>query len=557
MSIKRKFLLIGLDGATFDIINPLVAEGKLPNIASLMKNGVSAPLKSTIPPNTAVAWTSMTTGVNPGKHGIFYFTESPHKNYCQEHLLNASDIGFKKLWEILSGVGEKSIVIGVPFTYPPTEINGIIITGEKGKERVITHPPEFAQELTKRFKRPNEWTKLKTLFGSIPTAEFLERYLNAQIKQIEFLQEVMKYLIKEYEWTFFMGAFLSPDQVQHFFWKYMDKSHILHNPKSPSKYKDAIYKIYQLVDSAIGQILSLVDDETTVIIASDHGGGPIHKYLQLNMWLEQQGYLTRKREVSHRFKTFYPTLYKCLTKVKLTSVGNILPPKLRNLKIPMVKKVESTSAELINWVNTKAYATHWGISVNLQDREREGTVPSNEYEGLIKEITDKLYEMQAPQTNKKIIQKVIRKEELYNGPYVKNSTDILVIPDPLYGIRGNFIKDKQFLQQIDNTEAISSNHRQDGIFIMKGHGIKKGLKLNGTPEIVDITPTILYLMSQPVLAQMDGKVIKEAIEPAFLQENPIRISEEDGFVQQIEGFKLPPEEEAAAKEQLKALGYIE
>ncbi len=555
----NKILIIGLDGVTFDIIDPLIRKGQLPNIASLIQHGVSAPLTSTIPPNTAVAWTSMTTGVNPGKHGIFYFTESPHKNYGDGNILNDTNVHFKRLWSILSKVGKKSIVVGVPFTYPPSEINGIIITGEKDKEKmkaIATYPPEFADELVRRFKRDFEREPpLKTLFSVIPQEELLDRSIKSMRKQIELIHNVIKYLIKEQKWDFFMGCFLSPDHVQHHFWKYMDTNHVCYDPNFNPKYKTTIYEIYQQIDTAIGQILAHVGDKTTVVLASDHGGGPIHNYLLLNMWLEREGYLKRRR-VGTKFQICFPTLYKCLTKLGLNVVGNRLPRNLRNIKIPMVKKAQLTPTELIDWTNTKAYATYWGISINMVNREPYGIVHHDDYEKLIEEITKKLYELKDPYTGKKIVQKVVRKEILYHGVYVEKSTDFVVIPDPLYGVRRTFHK-KGPLSKIDDTEIISGNHRQEGIFIIKGPYIKKGIKLEkGMAEIIDVTPTVLYLMGAPILSQMDGKVLKEVIEDRFLNENPVVISEEDGYITPPE-FKLSAEEEAKTKEQLKALGYLD
>ncbi len=554
-----KMLIIGLDGATFDIIDSLVREGRLPNIASLIHNGVSALLTSTIPANTSVAWTSMTTGVNPGKHGIFFFTETPHHKAGEGRLLNAFDIRFKRIWTILTEKNKKSIVLGVPFTYPPIEINGIMVCQEKGGGEtgdIVTYPPEFRQEIIKRLKIipskniPPSKQKMKQLL----TETFCQKFISSTDKLLKMQKDITLFLLKTYDWDFLMEVFKPTDSAAHYFWRFMDANHPSYIPELGPKYKDVIYETYQKIDAIIGEMLTNIDNNTTVIIVSDHGTGPYYKEFYLNSWLVQSGWLKLKKDVKNGpLKIKFLSLEKCFKKANIRFINRVLPIWIKEIKIPVLKRIIPVFSELIDWNNTKAYGTPHGISINLVNREPHGIVQPEDYERLIKEIEENLYKLKDPQTGQEIIKKIYRKEELYKGPFIEESTDLIIIQDDLYVIPVKRLYQGLFKQA---TSSGGGHHRINGIFIAKGPNIKSGIRLKHNAEIADITPTALYLMGLPILAQMDGKVLKAAINTTFLNENPVVISEEDGYITPTE-FKLSAEEEAKTKEQLKALGYLD
>lgn len=552
-----KVVVIGVDGGTFDIIDQLVARGNLPNIASIMKNGVCSKLISTIPPITVPAWPSFVTGVNPGKHGVFFFTENNYTKYDEGRIVNANDIRFKTLWQIFSDLGKKLLLVGVPLSYPPQKIDGVMISVpiEGGIERVATYPPEVRGELIEKLK-----INLLNLRGKFKRYEYMsqedvyEDFISYRDKRIAVQTEISLYLLKKYNWDFFMTVFKETDAAQHFFWSFMDPDHITYDPGLSIKYGHVIYETYEKIDAAIGEILAEVGEDLTIIIASDHGAGPFHKYFSLNSLLRQMGLLEIRKGKNHVFKMRRLTISRCLTKCNLTFLDNIFPNWVRNVKIPVPTYAMRPIENLIDWDKTAAYATPQGININLTGRESKGIIARDEYDRLIEEISHQLYQVKDTDTNQKIVKRVVKKEELYKGPFTEHAVDITVLLDERYAISRNL--SPCLFTPVSKISTLTGNHRLEGIFIAKGPHLRKSLKIETIPEIIDVAPTILYLMGLPILAQMDGKVIEKAIESEWLKGNPLLISEEDAFVEPREISALTQEEEAETKEKLRALGYF-
>ena len=288
-----KVLIIGLDGGTFDLIKPWVNEGKLPNITRLMHSGAHSNLQSTIPPMTFPAWNAFMTGKNPGKHGVFDFMERKNGTYELE-IKNALHRKSETIWKIASNYGKRCAVIGIPVTYPPEEINGIMISGFDAPvlDARIMYPKELFNELKEKVGEyivsPNFSQDLRE--GNIDKA------LKALIHSIDRKADTAKYILKREIWDLFMIAFGETDAVMHHFWKYHDKN-------SPQRTKninnnidyDPIYEIYNRIDNHIGELLKISTEETTVILMSDHGaGGAGDKVIYLNKFLELNGLLQFK-----------------------------------------------------------------------------------------------------------------------------------------------------------------------------------------------------------------------------------------------------------------------
>ena len=147
---RERVLVIGIDGATFDLLTPWMEEGFLPNLAALMGSGSHGPLRSTIPPITASAWTSFQTGKNPGKHGLFDFTQYRPGSY-ETSYVNASSVLAEPLWQVLSRQGKRVVVINVPVTYPPRPVNGYLISGmlTPSMDVEFTYPPDLYQQMVR------------------------------------------------------------------------------------------------------------------------------------------------------------------------------------------------------------------------------------------------------------------------------------------------------------------------------------------------------------------------------------------------------------------------
>jgi len=498
-NFNRKIVVIGLDGATFDIFTPLLKEGKLPNLEGLIKKGVSGELESTIPPVTGPAWTSFITGKNPGKHGIYSF----HKKFIgryERKLINSKLIGSKTLWRLLSENNHKIGIFNVPVTYPPEKVNGFIVCGPfltPLQSTNYTYPAHLSMEI-------EQITSLNEL--EVPWTEFegdIEGLLAAINVSMEKTLKTTKYLMEKGDWEFFMTVFQETDRIQHALWEY-----ILPNRKYSIKEERIhrmILEFYQRLDECIGEILKIAGEDSTIFIVSDHGFGPLDKIFYIGKWLEKEGFLKLKGRNRHRLINFLikHDIFKLRKKGQIRRI---------------IQRNDWVQVYGIDWAKTRAYVFNdsSGIHINLMGREPKGIVkPGREYEELREEITARLKELVDPVDNEKILTEVYKREDLYFGPFLDEAPDIILsIKNRSYRVKGGLEKQaksiKSFFEDPD-WKSGSGTHRMNGIFMMKGHGIKKGIRLKGT-KITDIPSTILYLMGIKISKDSDGQVIRDALD---------------------------------------------
>ncbi len=551
-----KVIVIGIDGGTFDIIRPMVEKGRLPNLASIMRNGVSSELVSTIPFLTSTAFTSFMTGVNPGKHRIFGFTGNTHLQYGDGPVLNASHIGSETIWETFTRNKKRVLLSIVPFTYPPPTINGAFIyTDVHSRGRIYTYPQDLLGDIKKvigpyKTKSPESVMKL---LHSMSKETLLDDILEDSVFKIDKMKEICLYLLRRFEWDFFMTVFKTTDVIQHYYWKYMDSNYTSQDEHFASKYRDSIHDTYERVDSAIGEILAQAGKDATVVVMSDHGFGPLQKFFYVNNWLLQEGLLVLKRRSlsSKKITVIHPSMYKCLIKARLKPLMSILPRRLLEVRIPLLKRVSKSLVEMIDWGKTKAYATPIGINVNLKNREPEGIVESGDFHEVVTNIIKRLYEWDN-QNQGNLIETVARKDDIYHGPYIDEAPDI--IPVLKYSIPLRNVDGSDIVRDTNDNDILSGHHAPKGILLMKGPCIKPGSTVN-EPEIIDIAPTILYLMKLPVLDQMDGRVLEEIIDPNYLKANPISTTKVDIRKERMD-YSLSEEEDEHVRDHLKDLGYL-
>jgi predicted AlkP superfamily phosphohydrolase/phosphomutase len=557
MKNKERFLVIGIDAGTFDVIQPMVERGELPAIASIMRDGVWGNLSSTIPSVTSPAWLSCFSGVNPGKLGVFYLTRNSHGTYDEGPPVDVAKIPVKLLWHYLGDHGKKVLCI-IPFPFPPAKVNGIMVTNimvdVAGNTTTFkSYPAQITQEISHIFSS-NEVIESKKHFKRSHARNSKEEYLNNVIKMSNITTEINKelslHLLSRYEWDFFITVFNTPDAIQHLFWSYMDPSHPLHHVKARKMYGNVVYDTYRQVDKAIGDILRQAGD-VTVIIVSDHGMGPIHKFFYANRWLMQRGVLKVKGDRSKpSFSMTRIPLKNIAEKVKIRV--NHIP----NLSIPIMRRKPLPIPEEVDWNRTKAYATIFGININLEGRESQGIVKNDEYDKVCESLREELHQLKDPETGENIIEKVYRREEIYSGPYLEDAPDIVYLfKQPFYYVKKDLFSTEVF-KKITSKEIVTANHLNHssmGIFLAKGpHINSKGL-LKGV-HITDVAPTILYLMGLPIPKNMDGRFLGEILQQGLITERPPIYVDAADLQEKVEG--LSPEEEEKVMEQLRQLGYV-
>jgi len=568
MKGKRKVFILGLDGATFDILKPLIEEGAMPNLAAVMRQGVHAKLNSTILHHSPPAWTSFSTGKNPGKHGVLGFTKMSPTSYKLD-LVYGSHNREKTMWEVLGDLGKKVIVMNIPMTYPPKPVNGILFSGldTPSTDVQFTYPPELREEI----------------LGVAPGYKInlhLGGYLHndkRRIKAIKIMQSAIRervkavlYLMKKYPWDFFTVRFNSPDNVQHQFWSYMDKGHPEYNEKSPAILKNAIKFIYKELDEVVYRICKNLDsNNTSLVIMSDHGAGPrVGKSIFVNEWLKSNGYLFKiGEEKGNRLVQLLDDVNFTLKEKVLSFLLKTISPDIKGQLMKLIPFAASKTATYlrfssIDWPKTRAFAGEVeGIRINIKGKFPQGTVGKQVYESLRTEIIEGLKSLKDSESGQCIFKGVFRREEIFEGDGVEEFPDIVLKPEDKYYIspkffrRGNKIP-HDFLKRDGHWRKISGSHRQYGIFIMRGPDCKQDVQIDPA-NIMDIFPTVLYQLHLPLPDDLDGKVIEGAFKPEFIEANPISFKSSDEYKKEDKEDIYTDEDTLKLIETLRGLGYIE
>jgi predicted AlkP superfamily phosphohydrolase/phosphomutase len=557
MAPKPKAIVVGIDGGSPQLVETWARQGKLPGFARLMEEGVFGPLASVPNMRSAAAWTSFTTGRNPGKHGIYEFYEYA-ADLQKIRFLKGGDRDGATLWGLLSAAGRKVGVINVPMTYPAERVNGFLIAGLDAPGRTsrgFVHPPELLAELEERF---GEYILEPGLTGHI-VAGNTDTAVETLWAELDQKVKVSNHLAAEKPWDLFVTVFRSLDAVQHCFWKHMDPEHPFHDPEQAKTYGPVILQAYQRVDRYLSELLDHLEDDTSLFVISDHGFGAKHlATTQLNRWLEAEGFLAyRRRGILVKL---LGSLYRAVvggtfrkTKERLTR----LLPFLRN-----VVQYQLCFAQ-IDWEKTAAYSDtlYPTIWINRRPEGPLGAGASEErYQELIGRLRERLADCRDSLTGVPVVGKVFAKTEIYHGPHIDRAPDLLIRwreDVPIHGLAGLRQEDAGRETRIpgEDPSVISGDHRVHGILFARGPFIRRGVRLQDA-NLVDIAPTVLYGMKEPVPRDMDGRVVQEIFEESFLRENEVRLSDASGDGSgQGEGYSVKDEEVIAQR--LKALGYLE
>ena len=548
-----KVMVIGLDGATFNVLNPLIRQGKLPNLQHLIQNGTSGHLKSTLPPLSPAAWSTFQTGKNPGKHGVFdFFRNSPGEHSYIP--VNSTFLKSKTLWEILSDYGKRVGVLNIMFNYPPREVNGFIVSGKEtpGENSEYTFPRSLKNEIL-QVEPKYEAEPFKRISHTIKFLKEVPILLNRQ-------EKINSYLFKKYSPDLFVNLFAIPDIIHHVFWKYMDPSHPSYCEKESRRYLPLIEKCYQTLDEIIGARLKMIDEDTIVIIMSDHGGGPLHCFIQLNRWLEQHGFLTIKKDKRYHGSSFLRNIKSLMRKLYSYALMYDTSGFFKRLRFETMGKRMASAQNAIDWSKTKAFAgrsSEHGIYCNLKGREKNGIVnPGEEYESLRQTIISQLLKLIDPHSGQRVFENVYKREEIYDGPYMSYAPDIILDFGNNPYEPGDVLMGEEIVEKV-RSNRFSGMHRPDGILIVYGRDIKKDAKIDGA-QICDIASSILYMMGLKIPADMDGKVLHDIFEPSFIDNRPAEyIQIETGKSKTDEGeMNYTEDETEEIQKRLKSLGYI-
>jgi predicted AlkP superfamily phosphohydrolase/phosphomutase len=513
-----RVIVFGIDGGTWDVILPLVRKGQLPCFRQLLEFSSWGKLRSTVPPSSFPAWTTAITGVNPGRHGITDFTR---RLPGQDKLifLNSRHRGVPTVFDILSQRSRKVASLGIPATSPPNPINGISIGGfdcpvAVSAARNMVYPSSLATDLFRKF---GDYP-----YGSISefriTRDWYAKARDILLRNIKKREKVFHWIWGKENWNLFWMVFPETDTASHHFWALHDPMSPRHDPELAKHFGDTLNEMYKYLDKVLSNFLNLLKYDDALIVMSDHGfGGAGTIDIYLNLWLQQEGYLTFNN--GRKNKGGNGDVTQRILKV----LPNQLPQWLFRKNPHWMGTLESHRRFAgINWKNTIAFSEESnsfpGIWLRLEGRDPEGTIPLSKRDQILEDISLKLLAWMNLLTNQPVMKQVWRREDILDGPYLPFIPDLVLEPALINGYSPNIANSNRAqsddpIQNLPRNHyrggkgiGFSGTHRNQGVFLAYGSDISTGeiSEIN----LVDITPTILDLLGEPVPEWMEGTVLE-------------------------------------------------
>ena len=438
----RRVVFIGLDGTPYTFVQRLIREGRAPNMARLVQQGSLLRMDSTWPWVSSVAWSTMMTGVNPGKHNIFGFIDRDPATYKQ-FVPTGRNMKAKTLWEVLSEAGKRVAVVNVPVTYPPRQVNGLMVCGflSPSLEKAV-YPPSYLPALQQLgyIVDADPW---KARESKDLALQEVNRALDARIR-------TLFHLLEAEAWDYLHVHVMETDRLHHFLWQQMEA-------EDPT-YAPAFYDVYRRIDEMLGELADRLGGDTTLMWMADHGFCTIKKEFYVNRWLMDQGWL--------HLRQIPPERQKGLDEIDPSSVAYSLDPGR--------------------------------VVIRVRGREKEGSVaPGAEYEALREEISAAALELHDPESGEPIFQHVFRREELYHGPYVEQAADLILAPYDGYDPKGTLYRETLTYK---GDELVGMHTYDDAMLYVGGHTLPQTRF-----SVLRVMPTILELLGVAPPSGLDGE----------------------------------------------------
>jgi predicted AlkP superfamily phosphohydrolase/phosphomutase len=462
---RRKVMVLGLDCAPPRHVFDEYADA-IPNLTKLRENGLWGRLDSIVPPITVPAWMCMMTSKDPGTLGIYGFRN--RKDHTYDGLSFATSWAIKEptVWDLLSDAGKDSIVMSVPPSYPPKKLRGIqigcFLTPNESAE--YTYPKELKTELKSKV---GEYVFDVRNYRTDNTQYILDE----SYRMTEQRFKTADYLLANKPWDFFMMVEMATDRLNHGIWSYVDPGHPRHQPGNP--YQESLRDYYRYVDGKIGDLLAkYADEETTVLVVSDHGAKAMVGGVCINEWLIQEGYLALASD--------------------------------RPAEVTALDKVD------IDWSQTKAWGDggYYGrLFLNVEGREPNGIIPPDRYEDVRNELVAKIESM-TDHEGVPLGNKALKPEDIYEKQGGVAPDLIVIFGQLRWRSAGSLGHDSIYTFKND-TGPDEANHAEQGIFIMhnapgQGTGEKQGLHL------WDVHSTIMDLFDlEPAPGALGTSIFKK------------------------------------------------
>lgn len=515
LDVGRPLVVIGLDGATWRLIDRWIEDGELPNLASIKRQGTWAPQQVCLPPVTSPNWKCYSTGKNPGKLGVYWWEIVNIKDRSIT-TPDSTSYDSAELWDYLGREGYTVGIVNMPTTFPPHKVNGVMISRGASNDQQYTYPKHIKETIERNFD-----------YRPIPTLSLRDRETGSVDEVLNLIDrrfEVAEWLLDEYNLDFLHVTVFLCNKLQHYYWD-----------------EEPTLCAWRRIDK---NLYRFFNRDLNLLFMSDHGSNEITTEFQANAWLEREGFLSRKDDLNTKMDDIGSQLG--FTQRGLSNLANSIglrevirrtvPDSIIN-RLPKKGYSNESKLDVIDWEKTDAIASGQGL-IYLTD-------PSSESISISQNIIERLRELEDPNTGEQVARKVYRKEEVYSGDHLNLAPDIIFDQSP--GVHT--------AQAIGNFEPFSrptnwrGENERDGIFLAHGPNFRSRGEIKKV-RIVDLMPTILTLMNTPIPTDLDGEVL-DVLTDDVTKDPPTQTPME------------PPErliysrsDERDVRENLEELGYL-
>lgn len=521
----NRTLLLGLDGATFTILDPLMERGLMPSLKTLVARSARADLMSTVNPLTPLAWTTLITGRTPGHHGVFDFVRVEQTgDYPTFRLATSSDVRCPTLWSMLSDRGLVSISMNFPVMFPPRPFNGFMIPGFVPRRHLqrAMYPKELYARLSKvpgvdLQQLPVDFEEERRSVQVLET-ERQEEWVRFHIRREKQWFLVMQHLMQTEPWSLAAVIFDGVDKLQHTLWRYLDENVWVESKATAHdrKIRGLCLDYFRQLDDLVAGLIEIAGPQARVVVSSDHGFGPSDEIFYVNTWLEQNGYL--------KFRDDAP----------MAADGFINPDGMKS------------AAYLFDWTKTRAYSLTPG-SNGIYLRE-----PGADAARLRAAIRDGLLAVVNPATGRKVVERALTREEAYPGPHNGLAADLTLR-----------LRDHGFISVTRSTAVvkvrpeIAGAHRPNGIFLASGPGVRPGTA-HPALSIADGSPLLMHGVGLPIPSDFEGRFPREIFDAGWLEAHPpaTTATAAPAAADAVDSG-MDEEGEEAVMDRLRSLGYIE
>ncbi|GAB6862249.1 alkaline phosphatase family protein [Haloplanus litoreus] len=526
-------VVLGLDGATWTVLDDLIEQGTLPNIASLTEAGYSGTLESTYPPITAPAWLSMATGQNPGKTGVFYFLNRESPDSYAFETLGSEKFEGRSFWDVLSARGHSVGVFNFPMLYPPYELDGFMVSGLGSPEDgTITYPESLANDL----ERVTDGYQVEVPYADPKYADRPEELEDDLLTVVEKREAAIEYLLTDHDPDVFFGVVSATDWAQHYFWRHYDPEHVLHE-ESPSS--DALTKVWERVDETVGLVAArAARDDARLLLVSDHGFGPVNRTFHSNDWLRREGFRVDTAEsiVDQLRTTYFPHLRR------LGEAVVSVVPQLNDVAKSVGTSIRKSPGSNVDVDASIAFAPRQNLTCGM-------VYFCTEDETSRRHVIEGLESLPAPD-GEHLDVTVYDPADLYEGPNTDLAPDLLfTIDDFECAVDPRPATSGRVFETGPPSPARSGGHRREGVFVFTGPNVRSGSE--GAATLLDVAPTLLWLQDEPIPEEMDGEPMFDAFAVESAPPNRVPLAD---LVNSERVVRRADDEEV--QQRLEDLGYI-